>query len=101
MEKRKPIELMLSRYGEGPQSHTCKECCNFISYCAGARTIFKCKAYGITCSNRSDWAKRWISCGLFGRQVSGQAVSDVVKRAFYRHGTAQDQIEGQTEMEGL
>ena len=104
MAKQKPVELMRFYYGERSGLHICGECCNFVSYSAGNRKLFKCKAYGVTCSNRSDWAKKWAACGLFDKPVSGPVISDSAKRIFSRCGIAKDpqeQIEGQTEMEGL
>lgn len=66
--------------------------------------VRKCKAYGATCSTKSDWAKRWEACGLFGKEVSGQVVSDAAKRMFPRIGVCDFKIsdlDGQQKMEGV
>lgn len=102
MTRQKPVELMRLYYGECSEFHICAECCNFVSYYAGNRKIFKCKAYGITCSTRSDWAKRWPACGMFNKHVNYPIVSDSAKRIFSRCGIAKDQteqIDGQIEMD--
>ncbi len=102
MTKQKPVELMRFYYGECTVFHICAECCNFVSHSAGRRKLFKCKAYGVTHSNRSDWSKKWSACGLFDKPVSGPVISDSAKRIFSRCGIAKDQyeqVEGQIELE--
>ena len=84
MPKPKPIEYMHYRYGIATGMNLCCECCNFVTIKAGGKTFRKCRAYGVTCSNRSDWAKKWSACGLFGKQIDHQIVSDTAKRMFAR-----------------
>lgn len=84
MTKPKPIEYMHYYYGIANGMHLCCECCNFVTTKAGGKTIRKCRAYGVTCSCRSDWAKKWSACGLFGKPIDHQIVSDTAKRMFTR-----------------
>lgn len=98
---KKPIELMRRYYGES--NHLCGECCNLMTFRAGKRTVRKCKAYGATCSSKSDWAKKWGACGLFGKDVPGKLVSDTAKKMFSRIGVCDyktQEIDGQQKMEG-
>jgi hypothetical protein len=47
---------------------------------------------------------RWPACGLYGKPVSQQMVSDTAKRTFARIGICKDDdrsTEGQIEMEAL
>lgn len=83
MGKPKPIELMHLYYGTNTEK-TCGECCNIVEYRAGNKTIRKCRAYGVTCSCRSDFAKRWTACNLFGNEIDHQIISDSAKQIFSR-----------------
>ena len=104
MAKRKPVELMRRLYGGCPGCHICAECCNFTVIHAGRKKLFKCKAYGVTCSSASDWAKRWEPCGLFGKPADRPMVTTGQKMAFAkaeRPVESRPQIEGQIEMEAI
>lgn len=57
------IDLMHRKFGKC-EGHTCKECSNLIK---GSWNYTKCKVYGDTPSQASDWAQRWQACGLFNK----------------------------------
>ena len=104
MAKRKPVELMRRLYGVCPGCHICAECCNFTVIHAGRKKLFKCKAYGVTCSSASDWAKSWEPCGLFGKPADRPMVTTGQRMAFARAERpveSRPQIEGQIEMEAI
>lgn len=84
MARIKPIEYMHYYYGVASGEKLCGECCNLVTLKAGDKTLKKCRAYGVTCSCGSDWAKKWDACGLFGKQIDHQIVSDTAKRMFSR-----------------
>ena len=54
---------------------------------------------------KADWAKRWPACGLYGKAVPQQMISDTAKQIFSRIGIRYDdwefQVEGQISMERL
>ena len=53
---------------------------------------------------KADWAKRWPACGLYGKPVHQQTVSDTAKQIFARIGIAKEDnspIEGQISMEAI
>lgn len=84
--KSKPIELMHRYYGVAGGVHVCGECCNLVTIVRNGKKFRKCRAYGVTCSNRSDWAKRWEACALFDKPIHYQLISDDAKRIFNRIG---------------
>ena len=84
MSKLKPIDYMHYYYGTENEGKLCGECCNLVEIKAGRKILRKCRAYGVTCSCRSDFAKKWIACGLFGKQIDHQIVSNTAKRMFTR-----------------
>ena len=63
MVKRK-IAAMRAEYGSA--AGFCRDCRNFVSVRYHDRILRKCAAYGITHSEASDWAGRWLACGLYG-----------------------------------
>ena len=62
----KKIDLMHREFGQC-QGHTCRECSNLIRVNTGKRTVVKCCVYGNTASTASDWAARYLACGMFNK----------------------------------
>lgn len=101
--KQKPIELMHYSFGASA-GNQCGACCNLREYQYNSRRVRKCTAYGGLHSSKADWAKRWPACGLYGKLVPQQMVSDTAKQIFSRIGVSKDDsrpIEGQIELEAL
>lgn len=100
--KPKPIELMHYSFGAS-SGNQCGACCNLREYQYNSRRVRKCTAYGGLHSSKADWAKRWPACGLYGKPVYTQMVSNVAKQTFSRIGIHHDTIplDGQMEMEAL
>lgn len=96
--KHRPVDLMRLAFGTGPEEKTCCDCCNIIAVQMGNRRIYKCLAYGATCSNASDWRNKWPTCGMFGKFVQEPAITQKSKLAFSRSGKIEMPIEGQIEM---
>ena len=61
---KKKIDAMRAEYGSA--ARFCRDCRNFISGQYHNRTYRKCAAYGLTHSEASDWAGKWLACGLYG-----------------------------------
>ena len=100
--KQKPIELMHYSFGKSKED-VCGTCCNLREVQYNDRRFRKCVAYGGFHSSKADWAKRWPACGLYGKPVCTQMVSNVAKQTFSRIGIRHDTIplDGQMEMEAL
>lgn len=66
------------------------------------RLFGKCKAYGNTGSEASDWAKRWLACGLFNKPWKGKPIMRLVRPTRKDKEDMQNTpIDGQLSMEGL
>ena len=100
--KQKPIELMHYFFGKSKEG-ACGTCCNLREVQYNDRRFRKCVAYGGFHSSKADWAKRWPACGLYGKPVYTQMVSNVAKQTFSRIGIHHDTIplDSQMEMEAL
>ena len=60
------IDLMHRQFGKC-EGHTCRECSNLIHVRANDRPLTKCKVYGETSSEASDWVQRYQACGMFNK----------------------------------
>ena len=73
--------------------------------CCDSKKVRKCIAYGGLHSQKADWAKRWPACGLYGKAVPQQMISDTAKQIFSRIGIRYDdwefQVDGQISMEAM
>lgn len=92
------IDLMHRQFGKC-EGHTCRECSNLVK---GSWNYTKCKVYGDTHSQASDWAQRWQACGMFNKPWGGKPIIRLV------HHTRQEKeemqnvpIEGQLSMEEM
>lgn len=72
------IDLMHRTFAKC-EGHTCGECSNLVTSTPTGRTFYKCRAYGVTGSEASDWAKRWQACGLFNKQWTGKPLIRTIK----------------------
>ena len=83
------IDLMQKIFGLSPtEDDTCIKCKNFIHNKGG---YSKCKHYGYTHSEASDWKQKQRGCGLFNQDYTGRKVIELVKP---------DRRIGQPEIEG-
>lgn len=58
------LSAMHREYGKA-YGHQCSDCQNLLCYEANRRW-YKCRAYGMSASEATDWAKSWQACGLWG-----------------------------------
>lgn len=92
------IDLMHRHFGKC-DGHTCGECSNLTEGSWGHR---KCKVYGVTSSEASDWAKRWQACGMFNKPYTGGGpVIELVRRGIAKSPpeATQEPLEGQVSWE--
>lgn len=78
--------------------HTCGECSNFVSGKYHDKTLRKCRVYGLTHSEASDWKKSGVACGMFNRESK---FAPVIEWRNVDVSAPEVQIDGQTEMEGM
>ena len=61
------------------EGHACRECSNLVKGRYHDRILTKCKVYGMTHSEASDWAGRRQACGAFNQAINrGPIIRDVV-----------------------
>lgn len=90
------IDLMHRQFGKC-EGHTCRECSNLVK---GSWNYSKCKVYGDTPSQASDWTQRWLACGMFNKPWSGKPIIRLVRPSRQEKGEMQNApIEGQLTME--
>ena len=97
--KSRPVDLMRRAFGTGPDEKTCGDCCNLIAVMAGNKRFFKCRAYGATCSNASDWRKKWPTCGMFGKFAQEPIITFAMKQIFAKSEKPDRPLDGQIAME--
>lgn len=71
------IELMQEIFGLSPgEDDTCIKCKNFIHRKGG---YSKCKHYGHSHSEATDWKQKQRGCGLFNQDYTGKQVVELVR----------------------
>ena len=83
------IEFMHYIFGSGHPSNKCGDCKNLIKY----GNYYKCRIYGNTSSEASDWRKKWNSCAMFNMTYNGMPVIEMKKHMPKKQ--EDDVIEGQ------
>ena len=91
------IDLMHQMHGKA-ESHECRDCSNLITGRYHDKTFRKCKVYGLTHSEASDWAMKYVACGMFNKQYSGRPIIELVKHNSSR-SVAEEPLDGQIKME--
>ena len=92
------IDLMHKFFGicEG---HTCGECSNLVEEPYHGKMYRKCKVYGQSNSEATDWAKRYLACGRFNEPYTGRPIIECVKPVRTKQEEAQRiELEGQTSL---
>lgn len=93
------IDLMQKHFGVC-NGHTCGECSNLVEGTYHGKTLRKCKVYGLTHSEATDWAKRWLACGMFNGNYNGRPIMELVKPTRTNHEEAQRiELDGQIKLE--
>jgi hypothetical protein len=90
-------EAMYAEFGKDG-THTCGQCSNFISGSYHGRILKKCKGYGLTHSEASDWARNWVACGMFSQPFAERR--PMIER-MCRKKNDNSPVEGQIGLEGL
>ncbi len=92
------IALMYQMFGKAEGQHICKDCSNFVAGRYHNKIYRKCKVYGLTHSEASDWANKYEACGMFNKEYKGRNVIEFVKRNCQTHI---EPLEGQLTIEGV
>ena len=92
------IDLMHRLFGVA-DGNACRECSNFVKGKYHDRTLCKCRVYGMTHSEASDWAGRWQDCGMFNRAWDKQPVIREVVQERKRKEADNAPLDGQISLE--
>lgn len=91
--------LMYRQFGHC-DGHVCGECSNLVEGYYHGKLLRKCKVYGMTHSEASDWAKRWLACGMFNKQYTGGRIIELVRPVRKQSAiTIEEPLEGQIRLE--
>lgn len=98
------IEAMYSAFGVF-SGETCKDCPHLVEHLYHGKRYYKCRIYGDSSSEATDWRIKWTACGAFDKMADANA-SPIYKRLQYvRVTNPESQIvpvcEGQISMEEL
>ena len=74
----------------------CKECCNLITNFYDKK-YFKCRIYGNSCSEATDWRLKYEACGMFNKGWSGGDIVRLVSRTSWRN-EEQKPLDGQFDL---
>ena len=93
------IDLMHRQFGKC-EGHTCRECSNLVKGQYRTKNLIKCKVYGLSHSEASDWTQRWQACGMFNKPWEGKPIMHLVSPSRQKKEEMQNApIEGQLTME--
>lgn len=93
------IDAMHDEYGTSPS--LCKYCPHFRRYTTpGRRTVLKCRAYGVSRSEATDWRANWQACGMFNKRLPplSQYVPMIERLKHAARKLSEKPIEGQMTM---
>ena len=92
------IEAMYRKYGSGPDGKTCADCDNCIRVTPTDRHYNKCRLYGNTAGESTDWRLKWPACGMFNRESDEIPVIEQLKHT-PRAVLMRTKCEGQIKLE--
>ena len=92
------IDAMHRRFGphEGAQ---CRDCCHLISGDYRGKRYHKCKLYGISHSEATDWRLKYPACGAYNVPEERLDVYSPYLMNLIRERNADPPIEGQIKLE--
>lgn len=77
------LALMHQQFGVC-YGHSCGECSNLVSGRYRGRILRKCEVYGLTHSEASDWAKRWVACEMLNGIYTGRPIIELCEERRWR-----------------
>ena len=95
------IEAMHRLYGEGPEGAQCKECDHLYQVYPTDRCYNKCKIYGSSCGESTDWRQKWPACGMFNKEPEPGYCPVITLLKHQPRIAKLEAIEGQIKMEGV
>ena len=91
------IDAMHRTYGMN-ENHQCRDCCNLIGGDYRGKRYYKCKVYGISRSEATDWRLKYTACGAFNIPADKLDVWAVLERVVHERNS-ESPLEGQMRLE--
>ena len=91
------IFAMHRTYGKS-EGKQCRDCCNLIGGDYHGKRYYKCKLYGVSRSDATDWRLKYPACGAFNIPGNELDVWTVLERVV-RERNPEPPLEGQTTLE--
>ena len=92
------IAAMHKEYGKS-YGNKCAGCPSLVCHEGHTRRYYKCKAYGDSMSDATDWARSWPACGLYGQPVDKDR-TPLIERLKHAKRPNNEPVEGQISMFG-
>ncbi len=87
------IQAMHAMFGKS--AGICKDCKYFRGSVGGYK---KCRIYGISSSEATDWRMKWPACGLKDKEYKGDTpIIEILKHS--KKERDESQVDGQMELE--
>lgn len=96
----KKIDAMHRLFGR-KAGYKCGECSNCVGYARAGFTGYKCRVYGITASQASDWALKYEACGKFNEDYKGRPVIEITETWRKSKAAPDEPLEGQLTWEDV
>ena len=92
------IDLMYRVFGKC-DGHKCKDCTN-LDKSFYDTTYYKCKVYGCSRSEATDWRLKWGACGMYNKTWNGGEIVRLVGQRRWRC-EPDEPIDGQMSIGGM
>ena len=89
------IDLMHEKFGKLDNETVCAECRHFLREEYHGKTYRKCRIYGFSNAESTDWRSGYIACGLFNKNFESDR--PIIEFAHYQD----EQIPGQLSFDDL
>lgn len=92
------IAAMHKEYGKA-YGYKCEGCPSLVRLEGHTRNYYKCKAYGNSAAESTDWARSWPACALYGKPIDKDHIP-LLERLKRAKRPDNKPIEGQISMFG-
>ena len=108
MNRQEKVARIQSVYGKGPDGKNCKNCAWLVCHMRD-RAWYKCRVYGTSHSDATDWCLSNPACGMYTEEETKlpkdfRTVTEIYKHKRYTYPVQhprEPEIEGQISMEEL
>ena len=104
MKRQDKVARIRSVYGSGPDGKRCKTCA-WLVYHMRDRTWYKCRVYGTSHSDATDWCLSNPACGMYAEEETELPKDFRTVMEIYRRvpppRPREPEIEGQISMEEI